>query len=72
MNKKGYVGCDFILSANSEGLTIKRNDMNSGCVEFFKWEDIKDVLSMQGKDVYDESELRPEDFKKDKVDPYAC
>jgi hypothetical protein len=40
-----YVGGEFILTSNSKGLTIKRNETGDGCGEFFEWDDIKHLFN---------------------------
>ena len=39
-----YVGSEYILTSNDKGLTIKRNDSEHGCGEFFGWDEIKHLL----------------------------
>lgn len=41
---KEYIGGEFILTSNSKGLTIKRNDSGHGCGEFFEWEEIRHLF----------------------------
>ena len=54
-----YVGGEFILTADSKGLTIKRNTDGHGCGEFFQWDEIRHLFDAPQKAAHNSDNAKP-------------